>query len=65
MNKQIIDLPPLPEGDIYADTCPAIRVHTDQQLQDYAYLAIEPYQKRITELEELLETDGAGRVRDR
>jgi|SRR5690625_1034123 len=60
MNRRHIHLPPLPEGDIYADTCPAIRVHTDQQLQDYAYSAIEPFQKRITELEAKLEAVGTG-----
>lgn len=53
--KDDIKLPPLPKGDIDADTCPVMWVHTDQQLQDYAYSAIEPYQKRIAELEAKLE----------
>lgn len=40
------ELPPLPRGDIAADTCPTMWVHTDQQLQDYARAAIEADRKR-------------------
>lgn len=59
MDRQYIQLPPLPDGDIYADTCPPIKVHTDQQLQGYARLAIEPYKKRIAELESQLKASTA------
>ena len=47
--KDDIKLPPLPEGDIYADTCPAIKVHTDQQMENYAREAIKADRQRRSE----------------
>lgn len=37
----MIELPPLPKGDIAADTCPVMWVHSNEQLQAYAREAIE------------------------
>ena len=63
-----IELPPLPKGDIAADTCPVMWVHSNEQLQEYARSAIkadrqqrgEPYNyKRIGwELERTAMGDG-------
>src|SRR5699024_5703365 len=39
--KDDIKLPPLPKGDIGADTCPVMWVHTDQQIENYAREAIK------------------------
>lgn len=39
--KADIKLPPLPKGDIAADTCPLMWVHTDQQTENYAREAIK------------------------
>lgn len=39
--KDDIKLPPLPKGDIGADTCPVMWVHTDQQMENYAREAIK------------------------
>lgn len=58
--KDDIKLPPLPDNDaieqvIYAHTRAFIPLATydaiRHMMQDYAYSAIEPYQKRIAELE--------------
>src|SRR5690625_3225709 len=39
--KDDIKLPPLPKGDIDADTYPVMWVHTDQQMENYAREAIK------------------------
>lgn len=39
--KDVINLPPLPKGDIAADTCPVMWAHTDQQIENYAREAIK------------------------
>lgn len=57
MNTHDIELPPLPKGDIAADTCPVMWVHSNEQLQAYTLAAIEPYAKHIAELEEKVEAD--------
>ena len=49
--KDDIKLPPLPKGDIDADTCPVMWVHTDQQMKNYAREAIKADRKRRSEPE--------------
>ena len=44
--KDDIKLPPLPKGDVDADTCPVMWVHTDQQMENYAREAIKADRKR-------------------
>lgn len=41
-----IELPPLPKGDIAADTCPVMWVHSAEQTQAYARAAVEADRKR-------------------
>lgn len=40
-----IELPPLPKGDIAADTCPVMWVHSAEQAQAYARAAVEADRK--------------------
>ena len=49
--KDDIKLPPLPKGDIDADTYPVMWVHTDQQMENYAREAIKADRKRRGEPE--------------
>lgn len=49
MNTHDIKLPPLPKGDIAADTCPVMWVHSNEQLQAYARTAIEADRKQCRE----------------
>lgn len=46
MSDHDIKLPPLPKGDIAADTCPVMWVHTDQQIESYAREAIKADRQR-------------------
>lgn len=41
-----IELPPIPKGDIAADTCPVMWVHSAEQTQAYARAAVEADRKR-------------------
>ena len=51
MSNHDIELPPLPKGDIAADTCPVMWVHSNEQLQEYARAAIEADRQRRGEPE--------------